>query len=86
MGRQALLLTHPRPQTRDTQYYAYKHKVVKSNRIALRVLALQELGVAIQGGEHSSVRPFPFRPTAASCPSAAWSSVGVLLDVWAFGL
>lgn len=57
---QALLLSHPSPQVRDTQSLAYKHGVVKSRRPALRVLAKQELGIVIQGGEHSSVGyPFP---------------------------
>ncbi|KAF8058643.1 ribonuclease H-like domain-containing protein [Lyophyllum atratum] len=51
----ALLLTHPRPMTRDTQFYAGKHKVVKSKYVALRNLVKQEVGVAIQSGEHSSV-------------------------------
>ncbi|KAL0955486.1 hypothetical protein HGRIS_001726 [Hohenbuehelia grisea] len=51
----ALLLSHPRPQTRDTQYYAGKHKVVKSKYVALRNLVKQELDLTIQGGEHSSV-------------------------------
>ncbi|KAG6853102.1 hypothetical protein C0991_006905, partial [Blastosporella zonata] len=50
-----LLLSHPRPMTRDTQYYAGKHKVVKSKYVALRNLVKQELDVTIQGGEHSSV-------------------------------
>ncbi|KAF8550369.1 ribonuclease H-like protein [Imleria badia] len=40
---------------RDTQSLAYKHRVVKSRRPALRVLVRQELGIVIQGGEHSSV-------------------------------
>ena len=53
---QALLLSHPRNMTRDTQYYAWKHKLVKGNRVALRNLVQQELGLAIQTGEHSSVR------------------------------
>ncbi|KAG9308589.1 ribonuclease H-like domain-containing protein [Chiua virens] len=51
----ALLLSHPSPQIRDTQSLAYKHRVVKSRRPALRVLAKQELGIVIQSGEHSSV-------------------------------
>ncbi|KAJ6529053.1 ribonuclease H-like domain-containing protein [Mycena vulgaris] len=50
-----LLLSHPRPQTRDTQYYAGKFKVAKSKYVALRNLVKQELNVTIQGGEHSSV-------------------------------
>ena len=53
---QALLLSHPRPQTRDTQVYAHRHKLVKTKIAALRNLVQQELGVAIQTGEHSSVR------------------------------
>ena len=52
----ALLLSHPRPQTRDTQLLAHKHKVWRGRRPALRHLAKQELGLTIQGGEHSSVR------------------------------
>lgn len=52
---QALLLSHPSPQIRDTQSLAYKHHLVKSRRPALRVLVKQELGIVIQGGEHSSV-------------------------------
>lgn len=51
----ALLLTHPRPMTRDTQFYAGKHKVVNSKYVALRNLVRQELDVTIQSGEHSSV-------------------------------
>ena len=51
----ALLLKHPRPQTRDTQFYAGKYKVVKSKYIALRNLVKQELDLQIQEGEHSSV-------------------------------
>ncbi|KAJ7165761.1 ribonuclease H-like domain-containing protein [Mycena filopes] len=50
-----LLLSHPRPATRDTQYYAGKFKVAKSRYVALRNLVKQELGATIQGGEHSSV-------------------------------
>ncbi|KAH8087868.1 ribonuclease H-like domain-containing protein [Cristinia sonorae] len=50
-----LLLSHPRHLVRDTQVYAGKHKVMKSRRPALRMLVKQELGVAIQEGEHSSV-------------------------------
>ncbi|TFK50900.1 hypothetical protein OE88DRAFT_1660039 [Heliocybe sulcata] len=51
----ALLLSHPRPQTRDTQHLAGKHKLTKSRFPALRKLVEQELGVIIQSGEHSSV-------------------------------
>lgn len=53
---QALLLSHPWQQTRDTQVYAHRHKLVKTKYAALRNLVQQELGVAIQTGEHSSVR------------------------------
>ncbi|KAI6044584.1 ribonuclease H-like domain-containing protein [Pisolithus marmoratus] len=51
----ALLLSQPAPQLRDTQSLAYKHKLVKSRRPALRVLVRQELGISIQEGEHDSV-------------------------------
>ncbi|KAF8959250.1 ribonuclease H-like domain-containing protein [Flammula alnicola] len=51
----ALLLSHPWPQTRDTQVYSHKFAVCKSRRIALRNLVKQELGLTIQGGEHSSI-------------------------------
>ncbi|KAI0787413.1 ribonuclease H-like domain-containing protein [Fomes fomentarius] len=51
----ALLLSHPRPQTLDTQILAHKHKVSRGRRPALRHLVKQELGLTIQGGEHSSV-------------------------------
>ncbi|KAH8826240.1 MipD protein [Flagelloscypha sp. PMI_526] len=51
----ALLLTHPRQSTIDTQIYAYKHKVTKSKYISLKNLVMQELDVSIQEGEHSSV-------------------------------
>lgn len=53
----ALLLSHPRPQTRDTQIYAYKCGTVKNKRVALRNLVKQELDLTIQSGEHSSVCP-----------------------------
>ncbi|KAJ7715943.1 ribonuclease H-like domain-containing protein [Mycena maculata] len=51
----ALLLSHPRPHTRDTQVYAGRFKVSKSKYVALRNLVKQEVGAVIQGGEHSSV-------------------------------
>ncbi|THU90509.1 ribonuclease H-like protein [Dendrothele bispora CBS 962.96] len=51
----ALLLSHPRPLTRDTQHLAGKHKIVKSKYAALRNLVKQELDITIQGGEHSSL-------------------------------
>ncbi|OAX35721.1 ribonuclease H-like protein [Rhizopogon vinicolor AM-OR11-026] len=49
-----LLLSHPGPCIRDTQHLAGKHKLT-AKRPALRNLVKQELGVVIQGGEHSSV-------------------------------
>ncbi|KZT22443.1 ribonuclease H-like protein [Neolentinus lepideus HHB14362 ss-1] len=51
----ALLLSHPWPQTRDTQHLAGKHKLTRSRFPALRKLVEQELGMTIQSGEHSSV-------------------------------
>lgn len=57
---QALLLSHPHSQTRDTQLCAAKHKLVKSKKPALRHLVKQELNMTIQDGEHSSVRLLHF--------------------------
>ncbi|KAI0759975.1 ribonuclease H-like domain-containing protein, partial [Trametes elegans] len=53
----ALLLSHPRSQTRDTQSLSHKHKLpsARGRRPALRHLVQTELGLAIQTGEHSSV-------------------------------
>ncbi|KAI0827861.1 ribonuclease H-like domain-containing protein [Trametes gibbosa] len=51
----ALLLSHPRAFTRDTQQLFFKHKLVRGRRPALRNLVQQELGLTIQSGEHSSV-------------------------------
>ncbi|KII95459.1 hypothetical protein PLICRDRAFT_48417 [Plicaturopsis crispa FD-325 SS-3] len=51
----ALLLSHPWPQTRDTQYFSGKHKLTKTRFPALRNLVKQEMGMVIQSGEHSSV-------------------------------
>ncbi|PPQ84351.1 hypothetical protein CVT25_013246 [Psilocybe cyanescens] len=51
----ALLLSHPRPQTRDTQFYAHKFGLCKTKRVALRNLVKQEVGITIQSGEHSSI-------------------------------
>ena len=55
MQFQALLLSHPIRQTRDTQFYAYKFALSKSRHISLKNLAKQELGIDIQYGAHSSV-------------------------------
>ena len=49
-------MSHPFPTTRDTQRFAYKYKLSKGRHPALRNLTLQEFGIQIQGGEHSSVR------------------------------
>ena len=57
---QALLLSHPHFLIRDTQVLASKHNLVKSRLPALRHLVEQEFGVAIQTGEHSSVRSYDY--------------------------
>ncbi len=61
---QALMLSHPRAQIRDTQILAHRHGQSRSARPALRILVSDMLGAKIQEGEHSSVRcnPLPFRP------------------------
>jgi hypothetical protein len=64
---QALLLSHPFPSTRDTQQFAYKYKLSKGRRPALRNLTAQEFGIQIQGGEHSSVRLILFAQRVATC-------------------
>jgi len=69
---QALLLSHPFPLTRDTQQFAFKYKLSKDRRPALRKLTTQEFGIEIQGGEHSSVRLISART--------------VLLRVFTFGV
>lgn len=63
----ALMLKHPASRTRDTQVYANKRprpgarvgltlwEKYRSKRIGLKKLTREELGVDIQGGEHSSV-------------------------------
>jgi RNA exonuclease 4 len=53
---QALLLTHPALQTRDTQMCPIIRKVYGSRRPGLRKIIKQEFGVDIQAGEHCSVR------------------------------
>ncbi|KAI0318533.1 ribonuclease H-like domain-containing protein [Amylostereum chailletii] len=52
---QALMLSHPRAQTRDTQHLAHKHGQSRAPRPALRNLVSDMFGLAIQDGEHSSV-------------------------------
>lgn len=53
---QALMLSHPRAQIRDTQLLAHRHGQSRSPRPALRNLVRDMLGAKIQEGEHSSVR------------------------------
>ncbi|KAA1470632.1 ribonuclease H-like protein [Dentipellis sp. KUC8613] len=52
---QALLLSHPRAQLRDTQVLARKHGQSRVKHPSLKNLVRDMLGVAIQEGEHSSV-------------------------------
>ncbi|KAI0030010.1 ribonuclease H-like domain-containing protein [Vararia minispora EC-137] len=52
---QALMLPHPRAQTRDTQLLAYRHGQTKNRLPALRNLVKDMLGIAIQEGEHNSI-------------------------------
>jgi hypothetical protein len=61
---QALMLSHPWAQIRDTQVLAHRHGQSRSARPALRILVSDMLGAKIQEGEHSSVRcnPLPFLP------------------------
>ena len=53
---QALMLSHPRAQIRDTQILAHRHGQSRSARPALRNLVHDMLSANIQQGEHSSVR------------------------------
>ena len=53
---QALMLSHPRAQIRDTQILAHRHGQSRSARPALRNLVHDMLSAKIQQGEHSSVR------------------------------
>jgi len=57
---QALMLSHPRARTRDTQILAHRYGQSRSARPALRNLVSDMFGAKIQGGEHNSVRPGPF--------------------------
>lgn len=64
LWHQALLLSHPRNLTRDTQHLAHKNGQSRGSRPALRNLVRDMFAVPIQGGEHSSVNiishlPFP---------------------------
>lgn len=54
---QALLLSHPYNKTRDTARSRLFHRLVKTNRPALRKLVFYVFGIRIQEGEHSSVSP-----------------------------
>jgi RNA exonuclease 4 len=56
LAPQALMLSHPRAQLRDTQILAHRHGQSRSARPALRNLVHDMLGAKIQEGEHSSVR------------------------------
>jgi len=51
----ALMLSHPRARTRDTQILAHRYGQSRSSRPALRNLVSDMFGAKIQGGEHSSV-------------------------------
>ncbi|EMF09583.1 Exonuc_X-T-domain-containing protein [Sphaerulina musiva SO2202] len=51
----ALMLSHPKRDVRDTARYAKFRVESKGRAPALRKLARSELGLEIQGGEHSSV-------------------------------
>jgi RNA exonuclease 4 len=59
LSPQALLLSHPRAQIRDTQLLAHRHGQSRSARPALRNLVRDLLGAKIQEGEHNSVRHVP---------------------------
>jgi len=54
---QVLLLSHPWHLTRDTSKYAPLQGLAKTKRPGLKTLAKLALGIDIQAGEHSSVRP-----------------------------
>lgn len=56
LASQALMLSHPRAQIRDTQILAHRHGQSRSAHPALRNLVRDMLGATIQAGEHSSVR------------------------------
>lgn len=51
----ALLLGHPKRDTRDTSKYPPYRALSKGRSPALKRLAQELLGIAIQGGQHSSV-------------------------------
>ncbi|EJD38680.1 ribonuclease H-like protein [Auricularia subglabra TFB-10046 SS5] len=71
---QALLLSHPRPQTRDTQLYCGKLKLTGS-RPSLRNLAKLHFGIDIQQGEHSSVIDARAAMAIYRVHSKAWEQV-----------
>jgi hypothetical protein len=58
---------------------AYKHRLVKSRRPALRVLVRQELGTVIQGGEHSSTQRFTL--SSATAPIVTRHALSAVADV-----
>ncbi|KAL7423737.1 3'-5' exonuclease [Cryptotrichosporon argae] len=51
----ALLLSHPQPLVRDTQKSKALREKAKNKRPGLKKLVEMELGLKIQGGQHSSV-------------------------------
>ena len=53
--RQALLLSHPAPLTRDTQNCKPLRELAKTKRPGLKKLSELALGIQIQSGAHSSV-------------------------------
>jgi hypothetical protein len=61
---EALLLSHPRRDIRDTSRYAEFKKYSKGRTPGLKKLTKEILGIDIQGGQHSSVS-FPFVEHAA---------------------
>ena len=60
LSPQALMLSHPRAQIRDTQILAHRYGQSRSARPALRTLVHDMLGTKIQEGEHNSVRRNPY--------------------------
>ena len=57
-----LLIGHPRKDIRDTSRHPEFRKYSKGRTPALKKLALEILGIEIQGGSHSSVCAPPTHP------------------------
>ena len=53
---EALFLTHPKRDIRDTSWYPPFRHLAKGKTPSLKKLANEVLGIEIQAGEHSSVR------------------------------